>query len=122
VLPGSAWKTCENEKTAVSGRRPEPYYIETSKVAVRLAVYREGVDGCDLLRLELLITADASSYRPLFPKGLMCNALKIKWSGRVDSNHRPPGPEYGFHLSTALGSVYFQQLSRRKFPLSLSCS
>ncbi len=33
------------------------------------------------------------SYRPLFGKGLICKLLKIKWSGRVDSNHRPPGPE-----------------------------
>ena len=31
--------------------------------------------------------------RPLFGKSLMCKLLKIKWSGRVDSNHRPPGPE-----------------------------
>jgi len=31
--------------------------------------------------------------RPLFRKALMCKLLKIKWSGRVDSNHRPPGPE-----------------------------
>src|SRR5689334_9496973 len=23
----------------------------------------------------------------------MCKLLKINWSGRVDSNHRPPGPE-----------------------------
>jgi hypothetical protein len=23
----------------------------------------------------------------------MCKSLKTKWSGRVDSNHRPPGPE-----------------------------
>ena len=27
-----------------------------------------------------------------FCKGLMCKLLKIKWSGRVDSNHRPLGP------------------------------
>ena len=33
--------------------------------------------------------------RPLFLKGLICKLLKIKWSGRVDSNHRPPGPEPG---------------------------
>ena len=33
--------------------------------------------------------------RPLFRKALICISLKKKWSGRVDSNHRPPGPEPG---------------------------
>ena len=49
----------------------------------------------DLQRWSLLIRLDVLAYRPLFRKGLMCKLLKTKWSGRVDSNHRPPGPESG---------------------------
>jgi hypothetical protein len=37
VLPRGAWKTCGNEKAAVSGVASDPYYIETAKVAENLA-------------------------------------------------------------------------------------
>jgi len=43
----------------------------------------------------LLIKGRGSCYRTLFRRALMFKLLKIKWSGRVDSNHRPPGPESG---------------------------
>ena len=47
------------------------------------------------LRPELHIGLPLLSYRPLFRRSLICKLLKTNWSGRVDSNHRPPGPEPG---------------------------
>src|SRR5690242_16105265 len=43
----------------------------------------------------VLVLQPRSRYRPLFPNGLIFKVVKTKWSGRVDSNHRPPGPEPG---------------------------
>ena len=43
VLPRSAWKISGNEKTAVIGRRREPYCVERSKVPEGLASWPSAV-------------------------------------------------------------------------------
>src|ERR1051325_9740575 len=48
----------------------------------------------------------------------MFKLLKIKWSGRVDSNHRPPGPEPGAlaRLSHAPNSISVDRLTAGSNP------
>ena len=56
-------------------------------------VNEDAIRQSQLVKVYLLATV--SKLRPLFRKSLICKLLKTKWSGRVDSNHRPPGPEPG---------------------------